>query len=75
MRYLFLSLIVLKGSVFVSSETLSCATGWKGEVSEIPGEWINDGYCDCPFDGRDEPGTEACSGSSEWPGLANFEAR
>lgn len=52
------------------SSVISCATGWNGEVRVIPTEWINDDYCDCPLDGLDEPGTEACSGSDSWPGVA-----
>jgi len=35
----------------------------------VPGEWINDGYCDCPLDGIDEPDTDACSGSANWAGI------
>ncbi|XP_035895751.1 uncharacterized protein LOC118504845 isoform X1 [Anopheles stephensi] len=27
---------------------------------EIPWEWVNDDYCDCPEDGSDEPSTSAC---------------
>ncbi|XP_050072081.1 uncharacterized protein LOC126559960 [Anopheles maculipalpis] len=27
---------------------------------EIPWEWVNDDYCDCPEDGSDEPSTNAC---------------
>ncbi|XP_052900815.1 uncharacterized protein LOC128307124 isoform X2 [Anopheles moucheti] len=27
---------------------------------EIPWEWVNDDYCDCPDDGSDEPSTSAC---------------
>ncbi|KAL3926756.1 MAG: hypothetical protein SGBAC_013345 [Bacillariaceae sp.] len=38
-------------------------------MTVIPDSWINDGYCDCPFDGKDEPNTAACSGSTAWPGL------
>ena len=54
--------------------TLTCAGGWDssssaGKMVEIPKSWINDGYCDCPYDGLDEPDTEACSGSSSWPGI------
>jgi len=32
---------------------------------------INDGYCDCPLDGIDEPNTSACSGSIDggWAGV------
>jgi hypothetical protein len=51
--------------------SLKCATGWKTttDLKEIPALWINDGYCDCPFDGIDEPNTDACSGSQYWPGV------
>lgn len=64
---LFLGLLVS-----VSSAELSCATGLvdgNKAMTVIPDSWINDGYCDCPFDGKDEPNTEACSGSTSWPGL------
>jgi hypothetical protein len=37
-------------------------------VKVIPPDWINDGYCDCPFDGADETNTDACSGIDAWPG-------
>ncbi|XP_041778275.1 uncharacterized protein LOC121596939 [Anopheles merus] len=30
-------------------------------LREIPWEWVNDDYCDCPDDGSDEPSTSACS--------------
>mmetsp|Transcript_9683 Transcript_9683/g.22755 ORF Transcript_9683/g.22755 Transcript_9683/m.22755 type:complete len:785 (-) Transcript_9683:78-2432(-) len=52
-----------------SAGDLKCATGLDGKEAVIPEAWINDGYCDCPFDGQDEPNTEACSGSTSWPGL------
>ncbi|CAJ1965675.1 unnamed protein product [Cylindrotheca closterium] len=52
-----------------SASELKCATGLDGKEAVIPESWINDGYCDCPFDGKDEPNTEACSGSTSWPGL------
>jgi hypothetical protein len=58
---------------------LKCSGGWTDSSAasadvetttvEIPMSWINDGYCDCPYDGLDEPDTEACSGSSSWPGI------
>lgn len=39
------------------TEDLKCpSTGLK-----LTPEMINDGYCDCPEDGFDEPGTAACS--------------
>ena len=31
-----------------------------GSISNIPYSKINDDYCDCPSDGSDEPGTNAC---------------
>jgi hypothetical protein len=53
-----------------TSTTIQCATGWTNQqVKEIPQDWIDDGYCDCPFDGADEPNTGACSGSQAWPGI------
>ena len=51
---------------------VKCSIGW-GSSSEIersiPSDWINDGYCDCPLDGIDEPDTGACSGSANWAGV------
>jgi hypothetical protein len=50
-------------------QPLHCAVGWgSDEVKVIPPHWINDGYCDCPFDGADETNTDACSGIDAWPG-------
>lgn len=52
-------------------ETITCSGGWAGDSQQIiPKAWINDGYCDCPYDGKDESNTNACSGSSNWPGVA-----
>lgn len=53
----------------VTADTIQCATGWNQEMKDIPQDWINDGYCDCPLDGADEPNTDACSGSRAWPGI------
>jgi hypothetical protein len=48
---------------------LRCVQGWgSDQVKVIPPHWINDGYCDCPFDGADENNTDACSGIDAWPG-------
>jgi hypothetical protein len=48
---------------------LRCVQGWgSDEVKVIPPHWINDGYCDCPFDGADETDTDACSGIDGWAG-------
>lgn len=34
----------------------------------LPLSQIDDGYCDCPTTGEDEPNTDACSGNENWPG-------
>ena len=56
-------------------EVIRCRHGWGSAEKTIPAEWINDEYCDCPYDGLDEPGTEACSGSSigGWSGISTLE--
>mmetsp|Transcript_5403 Transcript_5403/g.7802 ORF Transcript_5403/g.7802 Transcript_5403/m.7802 type:complete len:756 (+) Transcript_5403:102-2369(+) len=52
---------------------LKCATGNgpNAGLKVIPDTWINDGFCDCPFDSLDEAKTEACSGAAigGWPGI------
>jgi hypothetical protein len=68
--FLIFSLVTSSYTAFASTADLSCASGWNNEVRVIPADWINDGYCDCPLDGKDEPDTEACSGSNGWPGLS-----
>ena len=47
-----------------------CNVGWGGSsaLQTIPSNKINDGYCDCPTDGADEPDTAACSGIESWTG-------
>jgi hypothetical protein len=56
-----------------AADSIQCASGWFGndEKREVPGSWINDGYCDCPFDGSDELETGACAGSIDggWAGV------
>jgi hypothetical protein len=54
-----------------AADDIKCDSGWGQEERVIPSEWINDGYCDCPLDGLDEQGTEACSGSvvGGWAGV------
>ena len=42
---------------------VECATGWGSWNHKVSADRINDGYCDCPLDGSDEPNTNACSGS------------
>ena len=54
--------------------TVTCAFGFAGSISStrvISADRINDGYCDCPLDGLDEPDTEACSGAliGGWAGV------
>ena len=55
-----------------SATALTCESGYGGALQEIPEEWMNDGYCDCPLDGADEPNTAACSGSGGWDGMKNL---
>lgn len=70
--FLIVGLVAL--TVSAAADDISCASGWNKEVRVIPADWINDGYCDCPLDGKDEPDTEACSGSNGWPGLKTSAA-
>ena len=43
-------------------------------VCNVDPSKINDGYCDCPETGEDEPDTDACSGSTQWPGVQTPDA-
>jgi hypothetical protein len=64
-----LSLTMLCTQVTAQQPPLRCLVGWgSDQVKVIPPDWINDGYCDCPFDGADESNTDACSGIDAWPG-------
>jgi hypothetical protein len=47
------------------ANTMTCDNGRR----RIPTAWINDGYCDCPIEGSDEPLTGACGGA------INFQCR
>lgn len=52
---------------------MTCASFASPKTKQtIPASNINDGYCDCPHDGLDEPNTEACSGSTigGWAGVS-----
>lgn len=58
------------------SWSLECASnawfdGAPKTLHTISADRINDGYCDCPLDGLDEPETGACSGSMDgmWAGV------
>ena len=52
------------------TRAIRCPTGWgeNAQQQTIPDQRINDGYCDCPTTGADEPDTEACAGRQFWPG-------
>lgn len=66
-----LALLLRSSLAAAAAEDIKCASGWGQEERVIPSEWINDGYCDCPLNGLDEQGTEACSGSvvGGWAGV------
>jgi hypothetical protein len=66
-----LALLLRSSLAAAAADDIKCASGWGQEERVISSEWINDGYCDCPLDGLDEPGTEACSGSviGGWAGV------
>jgi hypothetical protein len=51
---------------------LDCPIGWGGSASlqTIQESQIDDGYCDCPTTGEDEPNTEACAGREHWGSIA-----
>jgi len=54
-----------------SGGAVSCPIGFGragGLPIVVPRERINDGYCDCPTTGEDEPLTSACSGIEYWAG-------
>ena len=50
-----------------------CRTAWGGirgdDEQLVPPERVDDGYCDCPETGDDEPGTGACAGAGDWAGV------
>lgn len=56
---------------------VTCASFSAGKPVVIEKDRINDGYCDCPFDGLDEPETQACSGSvvGGWAGFARSSSQ
>lgn len=68
-RRFLVALALQAAAVSTTSAAITCQTGWNNQIQEIPQDWINDGYCDCPFDAVDEPNTDACSGSTGWPGI------
>lgn len=67
-------LLILVGSCIPKNVlAVSCRVSKDGASVEIPAEWMNDNYCDCPMDGIDEPNTSACSGSvaGGWAGITS----
>lgn len=56
------TILVALPAVAVAAD-LECAIGWGKGTHKVPADRVNDGYCDCPLDGADEPNTNACSGS------------
>lgn len=50
---------------------IRCRSGWTPALQAVPPSRIDDGYCDCPLDGLDEPSTGACSGAMDgmWAGI------
>lgn len=66
-----------------SSGAVECEAGWRrggGDDDDgattitIPEALVNDGYCDCPRDGLDEPATGACAGSNRWAGVGRADS-
>ena len=66
--------LALASCIAGSSWGLKCPSGWGSAEQEVPEDRINDGYCDCPTNGADEPNTEACAGHEYWPGLKRNDA-
>ena len=73
-KFLATSLLVA-ATVHVSADDqapIRCA-GFanRSVLRSLPASAINDGYCDCPHDGQDEPDTGACAGSVDggWAGV------
>ena len=53
-----------------SDGSVTCPAGFgSDEMVVIEASRINDGYCDCPTTGEDEPNTQACSGRESWSGV------
>jgi hypothetical protein len=67
-------LVIMVGSVIPKNVlAVSCRVSKDGASLDVPAEWMNDNYCDCPMDGIDEPNTSACSGSvvGGWAGITS----
>ena len=66
-----LLIVAVTGAIASCNGQVECPGDWKGggRSRVIPAEQINDGYCDCPITGADEPDTSACAGSFTWSGV------
>jgi hypothetical protein len=59
-----------------AASSVACPAGWgSNEDQVVPPERVNDGYCDCPTTGADEPETNACSGGASWHGPASISTQ
>ena len=71
--FLAASLIIVAATVSADDQPpIRCAAFANRSVPRsLPASAINDGYCDCPHDGQDEPDTGACAGSVDggWAGV------
>lgn len=65
------ALLAFLTTIASTAYSLECASGYGQKVRVIPDSWINDGFCDCPLDALDEPGTDACAGApvGGWAGV------
>ena len=76
------ALLLVAAAVHVSADDqgqpIRCA-GFanRSVLRTLPASAINDGYCDCPHDGQDEPDTGACAGSVDggWAGVPTADSR
>lgn len=67
-------LLVLINPLVAVEESISCPQGFgSNKMMVIEASRINDGFCDCPTTGEDEPDTQACSGREEWAGAGSTE--
>lgn len=73
MRFFTLGVFLLIFHPVITKAQIKCLAGWGDDRAEleIPAARIDDGYCDCPTSGADEPNTSACSGWDAWSGNTN----
>ena len=70
---LFIFILPRTGAVDTTDPgvVVKCPVGYGGDATlqELSPNQINDGYCDCPTNGIDEPETNACAGYEHWSGI------